>query len=384
MKKCLLLLVFASLQLWGIDFTNFDVYQRLFTREEIESKIQTYLEKDVQIGKYYQLTDEIFYIGDLANQQIDYVLHLSNTRNQNKKYKIVQRELKGAKIAIDPGHFGGIFAELEERYIKIAAQEANTSMPIIIDEGTLTYLTAIELKSLLEAQGAAVFITRNFISQGAIDQDFFEWLRDNPQVWQRKDPLSRLFRNTYNREDLKQRAKKINAFHPDITVIIHYNGHLSTEEKEQQLCITQANYNLVFIPGAFCASELSLIEDRYEFLRLLLSDVIEESLKLSQCLVKQFTTQLKVPLITDNDKVSYIEKMCLKQADGIYSRNLALTRLVNSPLCYGETLIQNSKHEIYRLSTHDAKIGDIPCSNRIKEVAAAYFKGIKEYFENQY
>jgi len=383
-RNWVFLVVFASFRLWGLEFSDFDVYQGLFTREEINERLKTYLEKETQIGAYYQLTDDAFYIGDLANQKIDFILRLANSSSQKKNYQIAsQQGLQGVKIAIDPGHFGGIFAELEERCVKISANETQSIDPIVIEEGTLTFLTALELKSLLEAEGATVFLTRASISQGALEQDFFCWLRDNPQIWASKDPLSKLFRNHYNREDLKQRALKINSFHPDITLILHYNGHLSEEERQQKQTLTASNYNLLFIPGAFCANELQTPDERYHFLRLLLTDSLDNSLRLSQCLTKHLESVLGVPLVNELDHPTYLRKMCLRVADGIYSRNLALTRLVHSPLCYGETLIQNNKQEIYKLSLKDSEIAQISCSSRIKEVARAYFNGIKDYFAEE-
>jgi len=87
-------------------------------------------------------------------------------------------------------------------------------------------------------------------------------------------------------------------------------------------------------------------------------------------------------LIDDNEKTSYTKASCLLQDQGIYSRNLALTRLVHGPVCYGETLVQNNEEEVYRLSSHDAIIAGIPCSKRIQEVAEGYFEGIKEYLND--
>src|SRR6185437_12687770 len=107
-----------------------------------------------------------------------------------------------------------------------------------------------------------------------------------------------------------------------------------------------------------------------------------ESLKLSQQIAAQFSKHLQVPLISDREPVSYTHTVSIKLEEGIYARNLALTRLVHSPLCYGESLVQNNEKEVIRLATHDTEIGGIPCSKRIKQVARAYFEGIRAYFES--
>jgi N-acetylmuramoyl-L-alanine amidase len=365
-------LITVAATLYSANFQDFDLYQDKFTQEEVEHKIKTYLEKDERIGAFYRLTPEALYIGDLARNQTDYILRLATTPQsspvQNKK------TLKGSKIAIDPGHFGGKFAKLEERFIE------GPNKTVLFDEGTLTYLTALLLKSLLEAEGAHVFISRPGIEKGATGDNFFAWLEKHPNHWNSKHSLTKLFRTEYNRADLLTRAEKINAFSPDLTIIIHYNAHLSEQEKYDKEYLTQSNYNLVFIPGAFCANELNRPEDRYEFLRMIVTTDIERSSLLSEQIATQFVNHLKIPLISD-ESPSYITNTCLFQQTGVYARNLALTRLIRGPLCYGETLIQNNAEEMQKLATCELTVAGRPCSVRVREVAQAYFDGIKSYFE---
>lgn len=380
-------LILIVKNLFSFDFHDFDPYQYKLTAEEVEIKIKTFLEKDQSISGFYQLTKDVLYIGDLAHQQIDYELHLNHTSQSVFKKGIAHDNrdayyvsLENVRVAIDPGHFGGDLAEIEGWNVKIPAEKTNENQPISFNEGTLTYLTAIALKSLLEAEGAIVFITRPGIGQGAIKEPFSEWIEKHPLLLKSGDSLSKIFRKYYNQEDLAARAKDINSFAPDITIIIHYNSHLTDLEKKQKALLTQSNFNLVFIPGAFCANELNRIEDRYEFLRLIVTDDIEQSLKLSQQIICEFVDKLNVPMISDDEKTSYIDKTCFIQP-GIYSRNLVLTRLVHSPLCYGEALVQNNENEIYRLWQNDILIAGQPCPKRAYEVAQAYFTGIKNYFK---
>jgi N-acetylmuramoyl-L-alanine amidase len=379
----IIFLILIIQSLCGCDFHDFDSYQSKLTAKEVEWKIKTYLEKNEAIKRFYRLTPEFLYIGDLDQQQIDYILKLNtNSPPRSNKHRTYS-DLKNIKIAIDPGHFGGSLAELEERYTAIPAKMTKNNQSIRLNEGDLTYLTALELCRLLKNEGAVVLITRSGIGQGAIKEDFFEWIKTHSDIVQNTSPLSQVFRNYYNREDLKERAKIINEFSPDVTIVIHYNSHLTSKEKKQKSLLTKSNYNLAFIPGAFGVDELNTIRDRYEFLRLIITDQINESLKLSECITKQFVKQLGIPLISEDEKTSYIDSACLIQKPGIYSRNLILTRLVHSPVCYGETLVQNNQDEVYKLSESDASFENAFCSNRVKAVAQAYFEGIKEYFKNR-
>lgn len=369
---------FVFNKLFSFDFQEFDTYQYKITYKEAQKKIEKYLEKDPEIRDFYQLTPEALYVGDFEYHQLDYILYLNPDAPFTDNRSTLHQGLKGAKIALDPGHFGGMWGELEERYVKIPAAKTKHGQEICFYEGDLTYLTAIELKHLLEVEGAEVFLTREGIGEGALHKEELAWIAVSPS-----NHGSKLFRAYYNRKDLRKRAEKINAFSPDVTLIIHYNAHLSEAEKADNNPFTQSNYNLAFIPGAFGFGELKGIEDRYEFLRLLLTDTLEQSLDLSRYIVREFVHHLDVPLITPHDTTSYIEKACLMQELGIYSRNLALTRLVHSPLCYGETLIQNNEDEAYRLAAGDVFIMNIIASKRIQEVARAYYEGVKQYFGAQ-
>jgi N-acetylmuramoyl-L-alanine amidase len=376
-------LILISKIFFGCDFHDFDSYQSRLTAKEIEWKIKTYLEKNEAIKRFYRLTPQFLYIGDLDHQQIDYILKLNTNSpllpNKHRTYN----SLKDIRIAIDPGHFGGALAELEERYVAIPGEITENNHPIRFNEGDLTYLTALELQRMLKKEGAVVLLTRSGIGKGAIKEDFFEWIKTHSDLTQNIS-LSQVFRNYYNREDLKARVKIINEFFPDITIVIHYNSHLTDEEKNLKSLLTKSNYNLAFIPGAFDTNELSIIRDRYEFLRLIVTDQINESLNLSEFITRQFVRHLDIPLISEYEKTSYIDSSCLIQKPGIYCRNLALTRLVHSPVCYGETLVQNNQEEIYRLSESNTSVENIPCPKRVKAVARAYFEGIKEYFKNRY
>jgi N-acetylmuramoyl-L-alanine amidase len=374
--------IVLSQSLFCVDFHDFDIYQYKLTDAEIELRIKTYLEKDQTIQRFYHLTPQAFYIGDLDQQQVDYILYLNTAISISSDASKTSSGLKNKRIAIDPGHFGGKLAELEERYVAVPAEKTRNNQPILFHEGDLTYLTALELQRLLEAEGALVLVTRSGMGLGAIQEDFVEWMETHPELGKSGSSLPKIFRNYYNKEDLIERAKKINDFYPDITIVIHYNAHLTDQEKEEKTILTQSNYNLAFIPGSFCANELNATRDRYEFLRLIVTDDVDRSLKLSEHIVTQFVDKLNVPLIAEGEKTSYTDAVCLIQKPGIYCRNLALTRLVHGPICYGETLIQNNEDEVYRLSASDHSIAGNPCSKRIEEVAQAYFEGIKAYFVN--
>lgn len=378
--------LFFSVSIFGAtDFSVFDSYQETFTRDEIELRLIKFLQKDGRAGSYFTLDDKALTLYDAPETQkersIEYCLKLAPELG-NKGGKQPRKNLVGVKVAIDPGHMGGPYARLEERYIDIPPSLERKSS-IQFDEGTLSFLTALYLKVLLEKEGAIVMITRDKIGQGVYEEDFFDWLKKNPSLWSGEVSLNKLFGKFYNPLDLRARAKKINAFSPDLSIVIHYNSHHVEEEYSSNSCVSSKNYNLVFIPGAFCRNELSQPEARYEFIRLLVSEDLPNSQKLSGAILASFGKYLDVPIVSRADGAHYLYKIALEVEKGVFARNLALTRLIHGPVCYGETLVQNNIDECLNLSKTDFVIGGIPCSSRVKLVAEAYFEGIKEYLLNE-
>lgn len=360
----------------SFSFQDFDSYQDKISKEEIEDKLK-YLVKAKEAQNYFLLTDDAFII----------YASLEDKQKGQEEYRLIfgsagilqapKKSLANCKIAIDPGHFGGGYSHLEQRFVEIC-HDKNI---ITFNEGNLTFLTALYLKELLEKEGAEVFLTRTKKAEGALSQNFFQFLQTHPDLWSTQKTLTQLFRGVYNGVDLYARAEKINTFKPDVTVIIHYNAHDS--EGEKYTSTTDKNYNMVFIPGSFGEGELKEKKARYEFLRLLVTSDFSLSKQFSKIVLKKFNEHLQIPSVTPSDGARYLETASIEVEKGVYARNLALTRLIHGPLCYGESLVQNNLEEALRLSHLNTEIQGHPCSSRLKEVALAYFKAIQEFFVQQ-
>jgi N-acetylmuramoyl-L-alanine amidase len=362
--------------MYSFSFQDFDSYQGRVSKEEIKNKLKYFI-KAKETQDYFLLTDDAFILyaslEDKQKGQEEYRLTLGSSGI----LQIPKKSLANCKIAIDPGHFGGEYSHLEQRFVEIC-HDKNI---ITFNEGDLTFLTALHLKELLEKEGAEVFLTRTKTGGGALSQNFFQFLQTHPDLWLTPKILTQLFRAVYNGVDLYARAEKINAFKPDVTVIIHYNAHDS--EGEKYTSTTDKNYNMVFIPGSFGEGELKEKKARYEFLRLLVTPDFSLSKQFSKIVLKKFHEHLQISSVIPSDGARYLETASIEIEKGVYARNLALTRLIHGPLCYGESLVQNNLEEALRLSHLDTEIQGHPCSSRLKEVALAYFQAIQEFFMHQ-
>jgi N-acetylmuramoyl-L-alanine amidase len=389
MQKKLLFVVFLvafSQRLFSGSFSDFDAYQGCLTQDEVALKVEHFLQKDADVSDYYTLSKHELKIFNLPKNHpeavCEYVLSLAE-KGESKSALRGKKDFIGLKVALDPGHLGGRMAYLEERFVSMESSEELGENPnLSFNEGTLTFLTALYLKELLEGEGAEVMLTRDAIGHGAYPSTFFEWLEKMVDPLFERMSLSKIFRTQYNLLDLRARAKKINDFSPDLTLVIHYNAHESESKEFQKTKATSQNFSLTFVPGAFCQGELNSEQARYEFIRLVVTDAIDQSLVLGQCIQSAFVQHLEVPPLMDESAVKYIARCCLKVGEGVYARNLALTRCVHGPVAYGESLLQNNLEECKRLCSEECSIQGIPCSCRVKQVAEAYFEGIKAYLKS--
>lgn len=395
-------------------------------------KTQNYLDKEKALSGYYSITEKgikmyasvsdkvkdkpEFFLEwkDLENLKNDFKLcTLSNPFDIYKSGKygigipclaiggshndliisIPKKGLIGYKIAIDPGHIANDFemGDLEKKFIKIKSDSIRGRTDSVeIAEGMLTYATAKLLTEKLKAEGAEIFSTRvNGLNAFGISFDDWlvkyynsavdslyklgrftstqkEWLL-GPKALKRDK-----FREVFKDLELAKRAEIINQFKPDFTIIIHYNVDETNIGWDKP---SIKNFNMTFVGGAFMKNDLSTIEKRFEFLRLLITDDLEKSIQLSSAVVKNFesTLNVKTAKITD---AKYLYKGCLPtKENGVYCRNLQLPRFIHSPLVYGETLYQDNINECKLLSAETDKTKN----KRVQQVADAYFKGIMDY-----
>ncbi|HTB08054.1 MAG TPA: hypothetical protein VK806_13980 [Bacteroidia bacterium] len=302
--------------------------------------------------------------------------------------------LKGVKIAIDPGHLGGSFAmgEAESRCMNLTIDSTHS---IKLIEGNLTFFTSLILKKKLEEQGAIVMLTRSDTGLSSLGISYFEWkrrIKDRTYldslmkvdlISGKELPLLHakiadkiLFEKVFGSLDMAVRARKINAFKPDLTVIIHYNVN---EKNAGWNHTTDKDYVMAFVPGCITSKDLKSLAGRINFLRMLISPDIENSLTLSSMLVNNLSASLSVPIVQRKD-ATYLSQHCLATPiEGVYSRDLALTRLIKGTLVYGEPLYQDNEKECYLLTSKDAQIAGIAVSQRITLVADAYYKSIVDY-----
>jgi len=346
---------------------------------------------------------------DIAAQQAFYAwkgtrrLNAWQIDSLNKRYQLPAtvatagaKPLSGIRIAIDPGHIAGdmAMARLEQKFLDFAPGSANTLKDTVhIAEGILTYNTAYILRKKLEEQGATVFVTRPGQGLTAFGISYADWLLRKKRATldslvtagaltqAKRNKLMTLkdqafFWEFFRDFELLERARLINLFRPDLSVVIHYNVD---EKNTDWLRPSNKNYTMSFIGGAMSEGSLDKPANKLHLLRLMLSDQLDRSLVLSGLTIGQFSKKMNIPIATQND-ADYLRDNCMKTAmPGVFSRNLLLCRVINSPLVYGECLYQDDLQECQALSKNDCKIYGLDVPKRIADAADSYFNAIVEY-----
>lgn len=290
------------------------------------------------------------------------------------------RPLVGIKIAIDPGHIAGNMetARMEGKYIQMDLDDEK----IGFYESEIAWETAQVLKYKLEGLGAQVMLTRSAPGNTAFGITYKAWYdRYLQQKKDKKESIKgltedRVFGTTFRVMDLLERCNNINLFQPDLTVVVHYNVDGGNAPWRQP---TKKNYNVAFVGGGFLESELKNQDDRFQMLRLLLTDELEKSIELSRYVLDSFESILKVP----TDKSPYYGNSLPTGTPGVNSRNLTLTRKVYGIICYGESLYQDNGQECRALNRKEEIIAGIRTSKRVVEVADAYLEGILNFYRAQ-
>lgn len=296
-----------------------------------------------------------------------------------------ERPLEGLRVALDPGHSAWNLkqARWEQRMVKFKLDDGTK---ILFNEAYINWCTAKILKYKLTQLGAEVFMTREQSGLTAFGIPYDEWLKNRIEL-EKKGLIDDGIGETVFKEskkegqfkaflkiELEERARQINQFKPDVTIVIHYNGKSGTFPIEE-------NTTMSFVGGSFMQGELIRAVNRFHLLRLLLTEDIENSINFCDYVMTSFDEVLKVPRDDDYNPGTVLPT----EVVGVYARNLALTRWVHGIICYGETLYQDNEIECERLNDTSfdyPNAGVYGTSYRIYEVAEAYLQGIINYVKN--
>ena len=263
--------------------------------------------------------------------------------------------LSDVHISIDPGHIGGLFAKMEERFLSFHPGEA-------IQEGDLALLTAEVLKKRLEGLGAVVSLVRdqNHPVTPARPGDFnnlalttlkdagvaapadrYDGLTGDAKILTVQWQSEKLF---YRVAEIRARAKKVNQqLKPDIVLCLHFNAEDWGDATQPQY--SPVNHMHVMINGCYAAAELVEEDVCFEMLSRLFSRIHEVELPLAESVADAMAAATGLPAYV------YTTKNARRAGTSpyVYARNLLANRLYECPVVYLEPYVMNHQETYQRL-----------------------------------
>jgi hypothetical protein len=298
--------------------------------------------------------------------------------------------LSGLKIALDPGHIGGEWAKMEERWFK-----SGDAPPV--EEGEMTLRVAQMLAVKLRELGARVSFVRDKpepvtpFRPGDFQEAAREILKsggtENPRenFEGRDDPLREqtvrwqseiLF---YRGSEIRQRAKRVNSkLRPDLVLCLHFNAEAWGDERNPTL--SDKNHLHLLVNGSYLPPELEFDDERFEMVQRLFSRVYNEEIKVADTAALTMAKKTGLPpyqYTTDNvTKVG--------TSGYVYARNLVATRLYQCPVVYFEPYVMNS-HEVFaRIQAGDydgtRPINGVERPSIYREYVDSVVEGLLEYY----
>lgn len=299
--------------------------------------------------------------------------------------------LSDIHIAIDPGHIGGGYAQMEERFLSFAPGES-------IQEGDLTLNTAQVLAERLKALGAYVSLVRDraepvtqqrpadFLVQARQmlvesgfpkPQESYSGVTGDAKILTVQWQSEKLF---YRVSEIHARARKVNeTIKPDVVLCLHFNAEAWGDAKTPQF--SPMNHMHVLVNGCYSPVELEQQDVRYEMLRRVFSRTHLEELPLAEAVANGMRQTTGLPAYvytTPNARHAGTNSY-------VYARNLLANRIYDCPVIYLEPYVMNNE-ETYRRLLRGHFIGRTLISGRLQSSAIEDYvqgvvKGIVSYYQ---
>lgn len=384
------------------DWTSLEKFQETITRDEFKHALESvYCTRGVS-AELIAIDEEAARI--VTDREEHAVFTLRFAPNEEARKPITRswrpakalspakrgHELNGLKIALDPGHIGGTWAQMEERWFQVG-----DSKPV--QEGDMTLLVAKLLAPKLRALGATVSFVRDktepvtpkrpddleevsksvlLRAGNAAPREDYSGPADPEKEHTVRWENELLF---YRNSEIRQRAELVNnALKPDLTLCLHFNAEAWDDPRAPKL--TDHNHLHLLVNGAYLPPELEFDDVRFEMLERLLSRTHDEELPLAEDLARTMARRTHLPpyeYTTDNvTKVG---------ASGyVYARNLSANRLYDCPVVYFEPYVMNSDEVFWRVQEGDyAGVRNVNGTDRpsiYREYADGIVDGLVEYY----
>ena len=384
MGRARLLALFAA-GLWSTvataaDWSVLEHYQQTISRTEFETLLTNVYCPSGALANYLTYGTNSVAVYATPDKTNSPVFTLQFT---TKPAAFIPQHLTFKRIALDPGHIGGEWARMEERFFQQGKDRP-------VQEAELTLMVARLLKTRLEALGAQVFLTKdNF--EPVTDkrpEDFHAQAEQEINTSGRFDAFPPLEREAafgdavrkraelifYRSSEIAARARLLNEkIKPDLTLCLHVNA----VEWDECHDLVDDNRLVVFVHGNYLPAELKDDDQKLRLLEKLLQRSHSTELTAAEAIATVLATATKLPAVEYGPNSGSIRT---GDSPYVFARNLAANRLVNGPVVFLEPYYQNNRLVYQRIQMGDYEglrdVNGIPMKSIFREYADAVAEGL--------
>jgi len=379
------------------DWAHLDGYQRTITRAEFTRLINQVYSPDGDFWAFARIDDQkVIIYSDPEKTEPLFTLQFAASDGacvpRPYFYKTQasstdpSRPLKGIRIALDPGHIGGDWAQLEGRYFKLDGDPA-------VEEAHLAMVTCDLLAERLESDGADIVWAKHGyepvtdLRPDSLHREAIAALVLRPDTTKKISPLpaiQRMINNEaallfYRVAEIRARAQVVNKLHPDLTICVHYNADEWGDPNHPTL--TARSRLVIFVNGAYEKSELALDDMKYDLLRKLLDRDAEQEERGCAFVGQEMLDTLGYP--PEAYTGGYFARH-VTNVPSVFARNLLASRLYHGPVIYCEGPYMNARDAYPRIIAGDylgvRTIDGKSYTSIYREYAASVEKGVLKYF----
>jgi N-acetylmuramoyl-L-alanine amidase len=384
------------------DWKRLEAYGNILSKEEFEAAITSIYSSRGAFKAPWQVEADALVVETTAGQTMRIPFRSPSAvetklprfwrrPSELPQLKAGEPVLTGLHIALDPGHIGGGYALMEERWLSMIP---GTS----IQEGTLSLQIAMVLKAKLESLGARVTLVRQNEAPvtSAKPQELREAAKQvlaeagiaNPQ--EAYDPASgdaklltiqwqseKLF---YRVSEIRARAKKVNdELKPDLTLCLHLNAEPWGDPKQPRFVME--NHFHLLINGCYSPDELTFDDVRFEMLNRVFGRMHEEEKSLADPIAKAMAESTHLPpFVYPGNNARRVDVNPY-----VYARNLLANRLYQCPVIYLEPYVMNNEQTYKRLLLGHyigrTILGEELVTSPIEDYAQGVASGLAEYYQ---
>ena len=300
------------------------------------------------------------------------------------------KPLAGVRIAIDPGHLGGRWARMEERYFRLG-----DTAPVM--EGEMTLQVARRLAERLRGLGAErVDLVRDRTEpttplrpSDLVEQARFllseRGVRSPPRLYDgpldpnRPNAVLWNAENLFTRADIRARAARVNdTLRPDLVVCLHFNAEKWGDPAAPEL--VPRNHLHLLVNGCYEPEEIARDDVRFEMLLRLLERTGPEELAAAEPVAAALATATGLPPY----QYTGANAVHVGGSPFVWARNLLANRLDGCPVVYCEPYVMNSPEVFARVQAGDYEgtrdFGGVQRKSLVREYADAVAEGLAEYY----